>query len=211
MAKKELHIISTGQQPIKEFVSTIASIHDYVDYIHIREKTKTAKEIFDTVMYLTENKIPLSKIIINDRVDVAAVTRVAGVQLGYSSLDVESVKSRFPELKIGCSIHSKEEAIAAEKNGANFCLFGHIYSTKSKPGIAPRGITGLTEVVSTTNLPVIAIGGIQPQSTLDVIEAGAAGIAVLSGVLLASNPLGAVKEYAYKLGREGVHNEARKL
>ncbi|QOR67366.1 thiazole tautomerase TenI [Cytobacillus suaedae] len=208
MAKKELHIISTGQQPIKEFVSIIASIHHYVDYIHIREKTRTAKEIIDTVTYLTENNIPLSKIIINDRVDVATVTRVAGVQLGYTSLDVQSVKSRFPELKIGCSIHSKEEVVTAKKNGANFCLFGHIYSTKSKPGVAPRGITGLKDVVNATTLPVIAIGGIQPQNTLDVIKAGAAGIAVLSGVLLASNPLGAVKEYAYKLGREGVHNEA---
>ncbi len=208
MAKKELHIISTGQQPIKEFVSIIASIHHYVDYIHIREKKRTAKEIYDTVTYLTENNIPLSKIIINDRVDVAHVTGVAGVQLGYSSLDVKTIKSRFPELKIGCSIHSKEEAITAEKNGANFCLYGHIYSTDSKPGIAPRGIQGLKEIVNTTKLPVIAIGGIQPQNTVDVIESGAAGIAVLSGVLLASNPLGAVKEYAYKLGREGVHNDA---
>lgn len=207
MAKKELHIISTGQQPIKEFVSIVTGIHHYVDYVHIREKTRTAKEIFDTVMYLTENNIPLSKIIINDRVDVAHVTGVAGVQLGYSSLDVDSVKSRFPDLKIGCSIHTKEEAMAAEKKGANFCIFGHIHSTKSKPGIAPRGIQSLKEIVNTTKLPVIAIGGIQPQNTVDVIEAGAAGIAVLSGVLLASNPLGAVKEYSYKLGREGVHDE----
>lgn len=204
MAKKELHIISTGQQPIKEFVSIIADIHHYVDYIHIREKTKTAKEIFDTVMYLTENNIPLSKIIINDRVDVASVTKVAGVQLGYSSLDVKTVKTRFPELKIGCSIHSRDEAKIAEQNGANFCVYGHIYSTTSKPGIEPRGIKGLKEIVDTTKLPVIAIGGIQPENTMEVIESGAAGIAVLSGVLLASNPLRAVKEYSYKLRREGV-------
>jgi thiazole tautomerase (transcriptional regulator TenI) len=207
MAKKELHIISTGQQPIREFVSIIANIHHYVDYIHIREKTSTAKEIYDTVINLTEKNIPLSKIIINDRVDVASVTRVAGVQLGYLSLDVKTVKNRFPELKIGCSIHSQMEAKAAVKNGADFCLYGHIYPTNSKPGIAPRGIEGLKEVVNSTNLPVIAIGGIQPQNTLDVIEAGAAGIAVLSGVLLASNPLRAVKEYSYRLGREGEHDE----
>jgi thiazole tautomerase (transcriptional regulator TenI) len=207
MASKELHIISTGQQPLKEFVRISSIIHPYVDYIHIRENNRSAKEIYETVIDLTENNIPLSKIIINDRVDVACVTRVAGVQLGYSSLDVETVKSRFPDLKIGCSIHSKVEAKAAEKQGADFCLYGHIYPTKSKPGISPRGTEGLNEIVETTNLPVIAIGGIRPENTMDIIETGAAGIAVLSGVLLASDPLRAVKEYSYKLGREGVHDE----
>ena len=203
MHQKELHIISTGQQTMQEFVDIIVTIHHYVDYIHIREKMKTAKEIYETVRLLTEKNIPLSKIVINDRVDIAYATKVSGVQLAYHSLDVRTVKAMFPGLRVGVSVHSKEEAVFGELDGADYCLYGHIFRTQSKQGIAPRGINVLKQIVHSTNLPVIAIGGIKPEHVEQVIDVGARGIAVLSGVLLASNPLKAIKYYSHKLGREG--------
>ena len=203
MHRKELHIISTGQQTMKEFVDIIVTIHHYVDYIHIREKKKTAKELYETVMLLTEKNIPLSKIILNDRVDVAYATKVSGVQLAHHSLDIKTVKSMFPGLQIGLSVHSIEEAMLGKLHGADYCFYGHIFTTQSKPGIAPRGIEGLKQIADSTTLPVIAIGGIKPEHVKQVIDAGARGIAILSGVLLAPNPLKAVKDYSYKLGREG--------
>ncbi|MEK1830709.1 thiamine phosphate synthase [Priestia megaterium] len=73
-----------------------------------------------------------SKIIVNDRVDVAHALKAKGVQLAYHSLDVSVVIDAFPSLIVGKSVHSVEEALEAEKDGAHYILYGHIYSTHSK-------------------------------------------------------------------------------
>lgn len=195
----EFHIVSTGRQEPEQLAETVGLIHPYIDAIQIREKRKTAKEIYHLVELLSENKVPLSKIIINDRLDVAYVTRVKGVQLAYHSLPTKLVKQQFSEMRVGCSIHSVEEAKIAQEQGADYVIFGHVFPTKSKPDLAARGLNQLKMVSNSVTIPVIAIGGITPSNCRDIIESGASGIAVMSGVLEAENPLQAVKEYQYKL------------
>nr|WP_263327709.1 thiamine phosphate synthase [Neobacillus sp. Marseille-Q6967] len=172
----------------------LKEIHPYATRIHLREKQKTARELFQTVELLAKENIPLSKIIINDRVDVAFVTSAAGVQLAYHSLEAAMVKKFFPQLKLGCSIHSFEEGQKAIADGADYVLFGHVFPSKSKPGKPPKGIEELTKLTK-LDIPVIAIGGITAENTPQVIGTGVKGIAVMSGILDASDPLAAIKAY----------------
>jgi thiazole tautomerase (transcriptional regulator TenI) len=192
---RQLHVISTGKQSIEVLVEILEQIHPLVDYFHLREKQWTAKDLMKAVMDLTEKGVPLDKIIINDRADVALAAGTKGVHLAYHSLAPDVVKKTFPQIYTGCSIHSLQEAMMAEKKGADYVFYGHIFSTSSKPGITPRGVTGLSEITNQLKIPVIGIGGIQPENAEQVLGAGAAGIAVMSGILEHENPLKAAKMY----------------
>jgi thiazole tautomerase (transcriptional regulator TenI) len=201
MTEHELHIISTGKQPIEKFVEIASDIQDYVDFFHLREKQMSAAQLYQAVTLLGEKKIPLSKILINDRVDVAWALKVFGVQLAFHSLDVRVVKQAFPGIRVGSSIHSVDEALVASQKGADYAIYGHVFQTNSKPGLPPKGVEKLQEITMNTKLPIIAIGGITPSNSRLVIKAGAKGIAVMSGVLEAEDPIQAVKEYAWSLGK----------
>lgn len=194
-----LHIISTGKQKPEKLAEIAGEIHPYIDAIHIREKSNTAKEIYELVSLLTDQNVPLSKIIINDRIDVAFVSKVAGVQLAYHSLPVDIVKKQFTSLRVGCSVHSIDEVETAQELGADYVIFGHVFPTQSKPGLVPKGLKQLELIAQHVSIPVLAIGGIKPANIRGVIEAGAMGIAVMSGVLEAEDPLEKVKEYYLEL------------
>ncbi|MBM7585739.1 thiazole tautomerase (transcriptional regulator TenI) [Bacillus pakistanensis] len=200
---RQLHVISTGQQSKEEFGRIASTIHEYVDGFHLREKKWTAKELVAAIQSLSEQGVPLEKIIVNDRGDVAHSMKTGGVQLAHHSMDASLVKKAFPALQIGCSVHSLAEAMGAEKKGANRLLYGHIFSTASKPGVPPRGLRELGEIVQNVTIPVFAIGGITPGNVEEVLATGVEGIAVLSGILKANDPLEAVLEYRKKMKGEG--------
>lgn len=187
--------------PAEQLAEIAKDIHPFVTAIHLREKQKTARELYDMISYLTKY-VPLSKLIINDRVDVVQVTGVQGVQLAYHSLETNIVKQYFQSLRVGTSIHSFEEGEKAQQQGADYVMYGHIFPSNSKVGLEPRGITKLKEITK-LQVPVIAVGGITPENTGSVIDAGASGIAVISGILNAVDPVEMTKQYITQLkGRE---------
>lgn len=189
----EIHAITDGKKTTSELMDIILSIEEYVDYIHIREKNKSAKEIIDLIDQLLQNNCPKEKLIINDRLDVAFMTNLSHVHLPQSSLPVQRVKNRFPQMCVGVSVHSLEEAKRAEQEGAQYVLFGHIFETDSKKGVEPRGITALKQVVESVSIPVVAIGGITLKNVQEVIKAGASGIAVMSYLFSSPHPQDAAK------------------
>ncbi|MGZ0084647.1 thiazole tautomerase TenI [Caldibacillus thermoamylovorans] len=191
-----LHLISTGRQTAAQLAAICARVHPYADAIHVREKRKTAREVAEFVIALLRAGVPAQKIIVNDRVDVAAVYGVKGVQLAYHSLPVRAVRRTFPDLEIGCSVHGPIEAKQAQQAGAHFCLYGHVFPTESKPGLAPRGLDGVADVVRAVQIPIIAIGGIHAGNARSVLKAGAAGVAALSAVFLAEDPVREAKQLA---------------
>ncbi|ASK63917.1 thiamine phosphate synthase [Virgibacillus phasianinus] len=191
----ELHVISTGKQSLKTVTSIMRQIHPFIDYFHLREKSWSAHELIQGVKSLSVAGVPTEKIMINDRVDVAHAMNTRGVQLSDQSMGVELVNRYYNHLRIGCSVHHTAKGVAAAKHGADYLLFGHIFETQSKPGMKPKGLASLREMVERVPIPVIAIGGITPANTSDVIQNGASGIAVLSGVLLADDPLKAALAY----------------
>lgn len=85
---------------------------------------------------------------------------------------------------LGASCHSLEEAREAQSLGCTYITLGHIFSTSCKPGIPPRGLELLRQVCDTVSLPVYAIGGISPEQSPNVLQAGAAGACVMSGPMI---------------------------
>jgi thiazole tautomerase (transcriptional regulator TenI) len=190
-----LHLLSNGKLSFKEFTEIAVKVNPFVDYYHIREKQKTARDLFEGIEFLIQAGIPAKKIIVNDRIDVAVASGLYGVQLAYHSLPTWIVREKYPSMTIGCSTHSLEEVQDAERGGASFAMFGHIYSSSSKPGLEARGCKQLREISLSTSIPIISIGGITPQNVKEVLEHGASGVAVMSGVLDHSDPQAAAEQY----------------
>ncbi|MBM6617749.1 thiamine phosphate synthase [Bacillus suaedaesalsae] len=190
-----LHLVSNGRMTATQFSEVVQTVDQYVDYVHIREKQLSARDLFVYVLTLLECGVQSEKLIIHDRVDVAEGLGVRGVQLTTNSLPVEVVRKMNPTLVIGCSTHSHEQVNNAEIGGADFAFYGHVFESISKPGLEPRGLNRVRFITSKTNLPLIAIGGITPENTKSVLDNGASGIAVMSGILDAIDPKWAAKQY----------------
>jgi thiamine-phosphate pyrophosphorylase len=149
--------------------------------VQIRERDLSARDIFFVTQTLTKRPDCGAKILVNDRVDIAACTG-AGVHLTTRSLPVEVVRRDIDRnMLIGVSTHNLDEVKAAETSGADFVVFGPIFETASKAEYGPPvGIDELNKVTSSMTIPVLALGGIKPNNFLDVLDAGAAGIAGIS-------------------------------
>jgi thiamine-phosphate pyrophosphorylase len=159
--------------------------------IQLREKDLDGKELF----LLAEKIRDLcarhsARLFINDRIDVARAVGADGVQLGKTSLPVETARALLgPTRMIGASTHSLEEAREAARRGADFVLFGPVYFTPSKASYgAPQGLAALKKLVANIALPVYAIGGINPENIGEVMGTGVRGVALISAVMAAGNP-----------------------
>ncbi len=199
MPLNDLHIVSTGLQNKEELIEKLIAVSAHVDFVHLRERSWSAREHIEVIDQLVQEGLPREKIIINDRIDLAVTECLGGVQLTSHSIPIQKVKKHFPHLKIGCSVHSVDEAISQEKLGADYLIYGHIFETNSKAGTPPRGLLAFQHLASSVNIPVIAIGGIKPSNIQSVMEMGASGIAVLSGILLENDSLNAALKYREKL------------
>ncbi|MGB7437723.1 MAG: thiamine phosphate synthase [Candidatus Acidiferrum sp.] len=157
-----------------------------VDWIQIREKDLSGRELAALVTEAIRRVPPSCQILVNDRLDVAFVAGAAGVHLGEQSITVEDAKRLVAEKNfgknflIGVSTHSLEAAQRAQRDGADYLFFGPVYETPSKAAFGPpQGLQRLTEVCGSVSIPVIAIGGITPENARDCQRAGAAGIAAI--------------------------------
>lgn len=179
----ELHVITNGRQSLEEVLRMAEAAYEGgMNFLHIREKQGTARECMDWVYALSE-VVPKQCLLINDRVDVAAAAACRGAHLAYHSLTpAEARKVLSNEQWIGRSVHSVVEAEQAAREGVNYLLYGHIFPSGSKPGVAPRGTTELVQITAGLSVPVIGIGGITPENAGQVMAAGCAGVAVLSGI-----------------------------
>ncbi|MEF7659360.1 thiazole tautomerase TenI [Bacillus thuringiensis] len=193
--KNELHVISNGHMSFEGLVSVAMQIESEIDYLHIREREKSTKELYEGVESLLKKGFPASKLVINDRIDIAILLNIPRVQLGYRSTDVRSVKEKFSYLHVGYSVHSLEEAIEAFKNGADSLVYGHVFPTECKKGVPARGLEEISDIARSLSIPIIAIGGITPENTKDILASEVSGIAVMSGIVNSSNPHSKAKSY----------------
>jgi thiamine-phosphate pyrophosphorylase len=130
--------------------------------------------------------------IVNDRVDVAVDTDADGVHLGQDD-DPYRARGAIGDRVLGVSVHTPEQARTAERAGADY-LAVTVWATATKPDAVPRSIEGLRAVLAATTLPVIGIGGIGADNADEVFAAGASGIAVISAVAGARDPVAATRE-----------------
>ena len=172
--------------------------------IQLREKDLDGKELFklaDKISVLCGRYD--AQLFINDRIDVALAVDASGVQLGKTSLPIETARSLLgTEKLIGFSSHSVGEAIAAQRSGANFLLFGPVFFTPSKaPFGAPQGVQALKELVENVVLPVYAIGGINTASLTAAMTTGVRGVALISAIISAENPTATARMILAMLAR----------
>ena len=159
--------------------------------VQLREKDLSGKELFA----LAEKTRKLchrfnALLFVNERIDVALAVEADGVQLGTASIPIATARELLgPRKIIGASTHSLQETKEAERNGADFILFGPVYFTPSKASYGPpQGLVALQKIVEKISLPVYAIGGIKPENIEDVTRAGVRGVALISAVMNATNP-----------------------
>ncbi len=128
--------------------------------------------------------------IINDRVDIAMASQADGVHLGQQDMPIEAARKLLGKhCIIGASASSLKEAMQAERDGADYIGFGHIFPTSSKKkDYAPLGIETLRQAATHISLPIIAIGGVSHENAATLIASGASAVAVISTVSRAPDP-----------------------
>ncbi len=188
----KLYVITNRVQCApKPLLTVISEILDAgVKAIQLREK-----DLDDIALY--ELAQPISKLcrtnnaslFINTNVQVAVDVGAIGVHLPDIDKSVEEVKAQSgDDFLVGCSIHGVDSAKKREAEGADFVTYSPIYPTKSKPGYGPSvGIVNLQKLVEQVKLPVFALGGITPLHVSECLEAGASGVAVMSGIMSSTN------------------------
>lgn len=191
----KLMAVTDNLHSVPELATKIIQIKNIIDFVQIREKTKTVQEIIALLQYLEDGGVEKEKIILNDRLDVALLMSIPNVHLPEKGLPVKSVKKLFPHIRIGRSVHSFKGAKEAEKDGADYVVYGHCFETNSKKGKTPNGIDPIIKIKKELTIPIYAIGGI----TLDKINAlrkvRADGAAVMSGIFSAENPFAITNQY----------------
>lgn len=159
-----------------------------VDLIQVRERDLAAGALAALVSELLAiTRHTSTRIVVNDRLDVALSCGAAGVHLRSDSIPVSGARRLAPPgFLIGRSVHGVDEAIAAAD--ADYLIAGTVFPSVSKAAAAPLlGLEGLRSIVRAVDRPVLAIGGIAGERIGEVAAAGAAGLAAI-GLFMASRP-----------------------
>ena len=165
--------------------------------IQLREKDLSARDLYALGARLQAALAPYGvPLLINDRLDVALALDAAGVHLAGHSLPTAVVRRVLGAGKLlGVSTHSVEEARCAAEDGADFIVFGPVFTTPSKVAYGPpQGLQHLSTVVRAVRIPVLAIGGIDHTNLPQVVQAGAYGVAMIRAVLAAPDPYKATQQ-----------------
>lgn len=206
-----LHLISDRSIcPLDRFPEVaLQAVEAGFDAVHLREKDLPGQALVEAARQLRRAISDRACILINERLDVALISGASGVQMGEQGLSPLDIRALCGDtILIGRSVHDESGAERAAIERADFIIAGNVYSTRSKPGRQGRGLDFITKIVEASGLPVMAIGGITPARVPEVLQAGAYGVAVISGILAASDPATAAEAYRRALVDAGVQTDA---
>jgi thiamine-phosphate pyrophosphorylase len=177
-----------------------AAVQGGTTVVQLREKDCSTREFIEQSLaikeFLKDHGVPL---IINDRVDVAQAVKADGVHLGQTDMPLGLAKKILGDsMIIGISAESLQDAIEAEKGGADYLGVSPIYATPTKTDTAPPlGLEGLREIRKAVGLPLVGIGGLTKENSVEVIRNGADGVAVVSAIVAADDPEAAARELKF--------------
>jgi thiamine-phosphate pyrophosphorylase len=161
--------------------------------VQLREKDLPAARLLD----LARQLVPICRaasapLLVNDRADVALAAGADGVHLPSQGIPVAQARSLLGRGKlVGASCHTPAEIADAHAADADFALFGPVWDSPGKIG---QGLAALKGAVRASPLPVLAIGGVTPETARLAIDAGAAGVACIRAVLAALDPAAAARD-----------------
>ena len=174
-----------------------AAVRGGATCVQLREKACSTLDFIKQALaikdFLKSRGVPL---IINDRVDVALAAEADGVHLGQTDMPLDIAKRILAgSMIIGISAESLEDAIEAEKGGADYLGVSPIYATPTKTDTAPPlGLKGLRAIREAVSLPLVGIGGLNRDNAAAVIQNGANGVAVVSAIVSADDPAKAARD-----------------
>lgn len=161
------------------------SILGGVTIVQLREKDVTSREFYDIaskIKAITDKyNIPL---IINDRLDIALAADTTGIHIGQSDIPCRVAREILGKEKIiGVSVHTLEEALEAEKDGADYLGCGAVFSTSTKKDATDVSYNQLKEIKLRVKIPVVAIGGINEKNLVQLKGTNIDGVAIVSAIL----------------------------
>lgn len=158
-----------------------------VDLIQLRAKTSSIEEVVDLAGKLHAiTSVAGVPLIVNDYAEVATQVPVEGVHLGQDDDSLSHARKKAGRgIIVGKSTHSFEQAISANREGADYIGFGPIFATPTKPDYQPIGLNGIKRVHHEVDVPIFCIGGIKIDNLGEVMAAGAKRVAIVSGLLTA--------------------------
>lgn len=191
------HLITDTRQGRDPRAVVRAALGAGVRWVQVRAKDLTDREL----LILTESVLDLARphgatVVVDDRADVALAAGAHGVHLGGEDLPVDRVRRMLgPEAVIGATARNADDATRAAEAGADYVGVGPTFATTTKTGLPDTlGVDGVARVAATTELPVIAIAGIDAARAESLRRAGVHGVAVLSAVSDAADPAAATAE-----------------
>lgn len=179
---------------VEDMVSAV--LRENIKWIQYREKETDPKNPADRKK-IYETGLNLRKLtqefnaafIVNDYADIALAVNADGVHLGQDDLPIAEARKILGAKKIiGISTHSIQQALEAEKGGADYIGFGPIFNTQTKDAGKPKGAAALKEIKKHIKIPVVAIGGINTDNLKSVLDAGADAAAAASAILCGDIP-----------------------
>lgn len=133
--------------------------------------------------------------IVNDRLDVALLCNAHGVHLGQDDLPATEARRLCPPgFIVGVSVQSKEQAVLAKAHGADYLGIGAVYPTQTKDAAA-LGLVGVRAAATATDLPSVAIGGINLDNAAEVMAAGVDGLSIISAIVAVPDISGRAQEF----------------
>jgi len=184
-----------------------AAIRGGADVIQLRDKEASGRRLHEVALALRkltrDAQVPF---LVNDRLDVAMAVDADGVHLGQEDLPASAARKILGPGKIlGVSAETVEEALLAEREGADYLGVGPVFEARgSKPDAGkPRGLEQIARIRAESRLPIVAIGGIDAGNARQVLEAGANAVAVISAVVAADDIEGAARRLKRSLERKG--------
>jgi thiamine-phosphate pyrophosphorylase len=162
-----------------------------VDLIQLRGKGKSLDELAGYAAWLHELTARFfTPLIVNDHAEIAGHVPVEGVHIGQDDDSIEVARRKAGrQIVVGKSTHSIEQALAAQREGADYIGFGPIFATPTKPDYPPIGLMNIRRVHAEVSLPIFCIGGINIDNLQSVIDAGAKRVVMVSALLKAHSIL----------------------
>ncbi len=178
------------------------SVKGGVTMVQLREKQATTREIVELALRLRTKLHPLGiPLIINDRLDIALASHADGLHIGQNDMPYELARHLLGKDKIiGLSVENMEQVRHANKLDVDYIGISPIFITNTKTDTqSPFGLTGTSQAAAITRHPSVAIGGINEMNARQIVEAGANGIAVVSAIMSADDPMKAAQKLKQQL------------
>jgi thiamine-phosphate pyrophosphorylase len=186
-----------------------AAVQGGVSCVQLREKSLNTRDFVAQALAVKALLDPLGvPLVINDRIDVALACQAQGVHLGQSDMPVAMARQMLPpEVFIGLSVENLGDVARSADQAVDYLGVSPVFATPTKTDTAPPwGLAGLRQVRAMTNLLLVAIGGIHASNAVELLQAGADGLAVVSAICSADDPAAAAQRFRQLMAAVATHS-----